>query len=298
MKNQGDAIKKLESQVGFLSQQIPKSTDIFPSDTEKNSRGETKKVKGEECKAITLRGEEILEEEICRPSEHTQGASKEKLEEIKQEIDLAQGKKPMEKEILKTYVPKASFPQRLRGGEKEMTYSRFLDIFTSLHINISFIESLQQMSSYIKCMKKLLTKKSTLKSGQTVVMTKESSALIQKDLPKKNKDAWSFHIPCVIGDTMIDKGFCDLGASINLMPLSLMRKLQINELKPTDVTLQLADKTQKQALGVVGNVLVKVGRYFLPTDFVVLEMEESYIHPIILGRPFLATARALKDVEQ
>ncbi|XP_072074110.1 uncharacterized protein [Arachis hypogaea] len=97
---------------------------------------------------------------------------------------------------------------------------------------------------------------------------------------------------------MIDKGFCDLGASINLMPLSLMRKLQINELRPTDVVLQLANKTQKQALGVVENVLVKVGKYFLPTDFVVLDMEESYLHPIILARTFLATARALIDVEQ
>ncbi|XP_072087259.1 uncharacterized protein [Arachis hypogaea] len=97
---------------------------------------------------------------------------------------------------------------------------------------------------------------------------------------------------------MIDRGFCDLGASINLMHLSLMRRLQINELKSIDVVLQLADKTQKQALGVVENVLVKLGKYFLPTDFVVLEMKESYLHPIILGRPFLATAKALIDVEQ
>ncbi|XP_057739979.1 uncharacterized protein LOC130957104 [Arachis stenosperma] len=82
------------------------------------------------------------------------------------------------------------------------------------------------------------------------------------------------------------------------MPLSLMKKLQINELTPTDVIIQLADKTQRQAIGVVENVLVKVGNYFLPTYFVVLEMEESHIHPIILGRPFRATARALVDVER
>ncbi|XP_015944695.1 uncharacterized protein LOC107469830 [Arachis duranensis] len=137
-----------------------------------------------------------------------------------------------------------------------------------------------------------------LKGGQTIVMTKESSALIQRDLPIKKKDPGSFHIPCAIRDTIIDRGFCDLGASINLMSLSLMKKLQINELKSTDVILQLANKTQKQAIGVVENVLVKVGRYFLPTYFVVLEMEENYLHPIILGRPFLATARAFIDVEQ
>ncbi|RYR09021.1 hypothetical protein Ahy_B05g076988 [Arachis hypogaea] len=74
--------------------------------------------------------------------------------------------------------------------------------------------------------------------------------------------------------------------------------VQINELRSMDVIIQLADKTQKQAKGVVENVLVKVGNYFLPTDFVVMDMEESYLHPIILGRLFLATARALIDVEQ
>ncbi|RYR73586.1 hypothetical protein Ahy_A02g008009 [Arachis hypogaea] len=97
---------------------------------------------------------------------------------------------------------------------------------------------------------------------------------------------------------MIDKGLCDLGASINLMPLSLMKKLQINELTPTDVIIRLADKTQKQAIGMVEHVLVKVWSYYLPTDFVVLEMDENPIYPIILGRPFLATARALIDVER
>ncbi|RYR58301.1 hypothetical protein Ahy_A05g023981 [Arachis hypogaea] len=82
------------------------------------------------------------------------------------------------------------------------------------------------------------------------------------------------------------------------MPLSLMKKLQINELTPTDVIIKLADKTQKQAIGVVENMLVKVGNYFLPTYFIILEMEENHIHLIILMRPFLATARALIDVER
>ncbi|XP_057760424.1 uncharacterized protein LOC130980800 [Arachis stenosperma] len=171
-------------------------------------------------------------------------------------------------------------------------------MFASLHVNIPFIKALQQMPSYIKCMKELLTKKKLLKGGQTIVMNKECSALIQTELPTKRKDPRSFYIPCAIGETRIDRGLFDLGASINLMPLSLMKKLQINELTPTDVIIQLADKTKKQAIGVVENVLVKVENYFLPTDFVVLEMEESHIHPIILGRPFLATARALIDMEQ
>ncbi|XP_015955165.1 uncharacterized protein LOC107479550 [Arachis duranensis] len=208
-----------------------------------------------------------------------------------------QKEEPKDKEVLKPYVPQAPFPQRLRGGEKGRTYTRFLDVFKSLHVNIPFFETLQEMPIYIKCMKELLTKKSTLKGGQTVVMSKECSAIIQKDLPTKKKDPGSFHIPCTIGETIIDRGFCDLEASINVMPLSLMKKLKINELKPTNVILQLADKTDKRALGVVENILVNVGKYFIPADLVILEMEESDLHPIILGRPFLATARALIDVE-
>ncbi|XP_057755649.1 uncharacterized protein LOC130974819 [Arachis stenosperma] len=152
------------------------------------------------------------------------------------------------------------------------------------------------MPAYIKYMKELLPRKSSLKGGQTIVMNKGCSALIQPELPTKRKDPRSFYIPCAIGENMFDKGLCDLGASINLMPLSLMKRLQINEIMPTDVVIRLADKTKKQAIGVVENVLVKVGKYFLPTDFVILDMEESHTHPIILG--VLATARALIDVEQ
>ncbi|XP_057719682.1 uncharacterized protein LOC130934110 [Arachis stenosperma] len=177
-------------------------------------------------------------------------------------------------------------------------YSRFLDMFASLDVNIPFIKALQQMPSYIKYIKELLTKKCSLKGGQTIKMNRDCSALIQTEPPTKKKDPRSFHISCAIGETMIYKGLCDLGASINLMPLSLMKKLQINELTPTDVIIKLADKTQKQAIGVVENVLVKVGKYFLPIDFVILEMKEDPIHPIILGRAFLATARVLIDVER
>ncbi|RYR09216.1 hypothetical protein Ahy_B05g077361 [Arachis hypogaea] len=229
------------------------------------------------------------EEELNKHLKQPGDTSVERQEEDHQETTLTQT------ELLKLYAP---FPQRLKGGVEKRIYSKFLDMFASLHVNIPFIKALQQMPSYTKYMKELLTRKSSLKGGQIIVMNKECSALIQPELPTKRRDPGSFHIPCAIGETMFDKGLCDLGESINLMPLSLIKKLQINELIPTDVVIRLADKTQKQAVGVVENVLVKVGNYFLPTDFVILEMEESHIHLIILGRPFLATSRALIDVER
>ncbi|MDV3200543.1 MAG: retropepsin-like aspartic protease, partial [Pigeon pea little leaf phytoplasma] len=111
------------------------------------------------------------------------------------------------------------------------------------------------------------------------------------------KDPGSFQIPCTIGDLTIGKALCDLGASINLMSYSMMKKLRIEEVKPTRMTIQLADKSIIYLHGVVENLLVKVGKFILPADFVILSMEEDGASSLILGRPFLATGRALIDVE-
>ncbi|XP_016206566.1 uncharacterized protein LOC107646938 [Arachis ipaensis] len=257
-----------------------------------------KKVRWEECKSINLSSEEGLKEEFSIHSEDDEGKLRNDVREIEEMASPEQRNEQKEKEYLEPFVSQAPFPQRLKGSEEGRSYSRFLDIFATFSVNIPFIKILQQMPTYIKCMKELLTKKGTLKGGQTVTMNKKCSALIKKDILMKKKDPGSFHIPCAIGETKIDRGFCDLGASKNVMPLSLMKKLQISELRSTDVIVQLADKTQKKAEGLIENVLVKLENYFLPTDFVVLDMEESYLHPIILRRPFLATGKALIDVEQ
>ncbi|RYR08868.1 hypothetical protein Ahy_B05g076718 [Arachis hypogaea] len=230
-----------------------------------------------------------IEDKPSKLSEQPEDTLVEEVEKDYQEPEISK------QELLRLY---AHFPQMLNGAVEKRIYSRFLDLFASLHVNIPFIKTIQQMPAYIKYMKELLPRKSSLKGGQTIVMNKGCSALIQPQLPTKRKDPGSFHVPCAIGETMFDRALCDLGASINLMPLALVKRLQINEILPTDVVIRLADKTQKQAIGVVENVLLKVGKYYLPTDFVILDMEESHTHPIILGRPFLATARALIDVER
>ncbi|XP_016164704.1 uncharacterized protein LOC107607245 [Arachis ipaensis] len=96
----------------------------------------------------------------------------------------------------------------------------------------------------------------------------------------------------------IDKSLCDLGASINLMPPTMLKKLMIEEVKPTRMSLQLADRSLKIPNGVVENLLVKVGNFIFPTDFVVLDMDEEGSNSVSLGRPFLATARTIIDVEK
>ncbi|KAL4330266.1 uncharacterized protein [Arachis hypogaea] len=196
------------------------------------------------------------------------------------------------------YKPKMSYPQKLQKETKEKQFSKFLEVFKKLQINILFAKVLEQIPLYVKFMKELLSKKRTLKGDETVVMTKECSAIIQSKLPRKMQDPGSFQIPCTIGSTTFKKTLCDLGASINLMPLSVMKKLQIKEAKPTRITLQMVDKSMKYAHGIVENILVKVEKFILPTDFVILDMGEDENASIILGRPFLATRRSLINVEE
>ncbi|XP_027337058.1 uncharacterized protein LOC113850695 [Abrus precatorius] len=91
----------------------------------------------------------------------------------------------------------------------------------------------------------------------------------------------SFSIPCSIGNCIVEKALCDLGANFNLMPLAIMKRLRIKEVKPTSITLQLADRS-----------------YTYPYDFVILDMEVDADIPLILDRPFLATGRPLIDVQK
>ncbi|XP_073031153.1 uncharacterized protein [Primulina eburnea] len=102
----------------------------------------------------------------------------------------------------------------------------------------------------------------------------------------------------MIGDFVFHKALCDLGASINLMPLSVFRKLGLSEPKPTQMSLQLADESVKHPRRVKEDVLVKVGKFAFPIDFVVLDMEEDREMPLILGRPFLATSKAVIEVQE
>ena len=168
-----------------------------------------------------------------------------------------------------------------------------MEVFKNLHINIPFADALEQMPSYVKFMKDILSKKRRLSDFETVNLTEECSTIIQRKLPQKLKDPGSFTIPCTIGNTIFERALCDLGASINLMPVSIFRRLGLGEACPTRVTFQLADRSLKNPRGVIEDVLVKVNKFIFPADFIILDMEEDKEIPIILGRPFLATGRAI-----
>jgi len=107
----------------------------------------------------------------------------------------------------------------------------------------------------------------------------------------------SLGIKVVFGSEAIDKAMCDLGASISLLPLSLFKRMGIGELKPTEVTLKLVVRTTIHPIGFIEDILVEVGGIYIPTDFIVLDMNEDDQVPILLGRPFLATTGAIVDVK-
>ena len=131
------------------------------------------------------------------------------------------------------------------------------------------------MPSHVKFLKDILSKKRSLLNFETVNLTEECSAILQRKLPQKLKDPSSFTIPCTIRNSIFERALRDLGASINLMPLSIFKRLGLGEARPITVTLQLANRSLKHPRGEVEDVLVKVDKFIIPADFIVLDMEED-----------------------
>jgi hypothetical protein len=159
------------------------------------------------------------------------------------------------------------------------------------------------MPLYAKIIKDLCTVKRKDHVKKTAFLTEQVSAIIQHKVPPKYKDPGCPTISCTIGDYNIKRALLDLGANVNLLPFSVYLQLGLGELKPIFVTLQLADRFVRKPRGVVEDVLVKVENFYYPVDFIILDIE-STLHPstnipIILGRPFLATAnRSITGMEE
>ncbi|GJY99809.1 putative reverse transcriptase domain-containing protein [Tanacetum coccineum] len=119
---------------------------------------------------------------------------------------------------------------------------------------------------------------------------------INNSIPRKEKDPRSFTLPCFINNVCFDNALVDLGASINVMPLSTYLNLGLGELAHTKLIYELADRTVKYPKGIAENVLVGIGKFVFPVDFIILYMPEDIKVPLILGSPFLSIARAKIDV--
>ncbi|XP_070036818.1 uncharacterized protein [Nicotiana tomentosiformis] len=230
IKELGSGLRNLEKQVGqiasVLSERIP---GTLPADTERNPK--------ETVDVVTLRSEQIVKDPI--PAQKKNVPEKESGEQLKNEFDKKKkGKKGAEKK------KKEETSRREESNEKVLS----------------------QMPAYVKFLKEILAKKRKIEETSLVKLTKHCSTILQNKLPQKCGDPESFTIPCSLGTLDFDKSLCDSGASINLMPLSIYRKLEneLGEISSVPISLQL--------------------------------MKENQEVPLILGRPFLATVRAILDI--
>ncbi|XP_022860538.1 uncharacterized protein LOC111381062 [Olea europaea var. sylvestris] len=273
MTNLGATVKNLEVQIGQIATAIQsQQKGQFSSDTEVNP--------WEHCNAITLRSGKAVEEHKLREvgiptsdpilarEKQTEG-QKIEAEATKKIYKLYSISFPDNPPILKPPLP---FPQRYLKKEFDEKFAKFLE--------------------------EVMSKKRKLEEFEIVKLTEECSAILQKKLPHELKDPGSFNIPRNIGGVTFDRALYDLGGSINLMLLSVFKKLGLGKVNPTTVSLQLVDRSITYPKGIIKYMLVKVDKFIFPVDFVVLDMEEDEKVPLILGRPFLATGRALIDVQE
>ena len=176
-----------------------------------NNRAEEKeKTNQKEEKAIGGDHEKSMTERTTETEKQVQTEQPEKSSEQKQ------------KEKIKAYTPAVPFPQRIQKAKKEEQFSKFLEIFKKIEINIPFVEALTQMPNYAKFLKDILNRKKKIAQEGIVKLTATCSAVIQRSLPAKMKDPGSFTIPCLIGKYEFKKALCDSGVNINLMPLSVV----------------------------------------------------------------------------
>ncbi|XP_070005880.1 uncharacterized protein [Nicotiana sylvestris] len=195
----------------------------------------------------------------------------EKEAEIAREpvVEVAADKE--QSQIIGKKRPPAPFPQRLAKYQKDEQYKKFLEMLKQIQVNILLIDALKEMPEYEKMMKELMSRKFDFQDLATFTLTQTCSAVVTSPIAEKLSDPGSFTIPCTIGNFAFAKALCDLGASINLMPLAIYKRLGIGRARPTSMLLQLADKTVKRPSGILDDVLIQVGKFVFPADFVILD---------------------------
>ncbi|GJW22843.1 reverse transcriptase domain-containing protein [Tanacetum coccineum] len=197
------------------------------------------------------------------------------------------------KETRLPYPSKVEYEKKSENDKVQI--QKFWEMFKKIHVDITLADALILMPKYQKMLKSLLSNKEKLNEMAKTPMNANCSAVILKKLPENLEDPGRFLIPCNFSELKC-KALADLGASINLMPLSVYTKLGLPALQSTRMTLELANCSLCVPKGIARDVLVPVGRLTFPADFVVVDFECDYRVPLILGRPFLRTARVLIDV--
>jgi len=197
----------------------------------------------------------------------------------------------------KPFVPKAPFPQCLQVNRKKNYCKRILEVFKNVQINILFLDEINQIPSYAKFLKGLTTVKRKIFVPREAIFVAQESYLMRQTIAPKYKDLGSSTSSVKIRDKTMDRCMLNLGVNVNFLSYSVYKQLGLRELQPTNLTWLLVDRSVKIPKGIVEDVILKVDKFYIPTDFVVLDtvpvMNPISHSPVILGRPFLTTTDAV-----
>ncbi|CAN6557661.1 unnamed protein product [Malus baccata var. baccata] len=302
IQNLQATVKNMEKQMGQIALQVSgRAPGTFPSQTEPNPRG------GADCKAVRVlrsgksfdnRDENCVQNSRVASQPKTDSGTVEKSGNLKDSEQSLNSSENGENIVVDcVYELPMPYPERLKPKVKDQQLTDFMKTLSKVQINLPLIDAIKNIPSYAKFLKHVCTKKKKLVDFEKVILTEQCNAVLLHKLPPKKQDPWSFTISYTIGNSHFKRALIDLGASINLMPFSVFQRLRQGEIKPTSVILQLADRSVAYPRGIIEDLIIKVDNLYLPADFVILDMDEDMQTPIILGRPFMAIARTLIDVE-
>nr|GEW15997.1 reverse transcriptase domain-containing protein [Tanacetum cinerariifolium] len=281
MSNQTNELKNMMASFFQMNTASTSGLGSLPSNTIANPKGE--------LKAITTRSGIVLDgPSVLIPPLLINPEEDERVEETLTDQDLAE-------DPLHPNIPYPSTMHKQKQQEKdEVQIHKSWQMFKQLHINITFTDALILIPKYQKMLKALLSNKEKVLEPENTPLNENCSAVILKKLPKKLGDPGKFLILCGFSELKC-KSLANLGASINLMPLSIWKKLGLPGFISTRMTLELANRAIYTPAGIARDVFISVGKFTFPTDFVIVDYESDPRVPFILGRPFIWTARALID---
>nr|GEZ23923.1 reverse transcriptase domain-containing protein [Tanacetum cinerariifolium] len=284
----------------------PPSSRSLPSNTIPNPKGEAKAImtiSGMSYKEPPILPPGVEEQEPTEETKDTKVPSTEDIQPPSIQVQVPE-EEPIKKPSVVILKAKANLPYPSRLAKEKLREKddilavKFIEIFRDLHFELSFFDALVYMPKFAPMFKKLLNNKNKLIKLTKTPLNENCSAVVLKKLPEKLGDPGRFLIPCDFLEFDNCLALADLGASINLMPLSIWKNIKLPTLNDTKMVLELADKTILKPTGVAENVFVKVGKFYFPADFVVLDFIADPRVPLILGRPFLSAAHAIINVHE
>nr|GEV24894.1 hypothetical protein [Tanacetum cinerariifolium] len=308
MSNQTNKLKNMMASFFQMNTASTSGSRHLPSNTIANPKGE--------LKAITTQSGIVLDGPFVPiPPPFINPEEDERVEETLADQDLAEytikvppplvqkSKPPSQRNFVvhqrDPLHPNIPYPSRMHKQKQQekdkVQIHKFWQLFKQLHINITLADALILISKYQKMLKTLLFNKEKLLKLANTPLNENCSAVILKKLPEKLGDPEKFLIPCSFSELKC-KALADLGASINLMPLYVWKKLGLPELISNRMTLELANRAICTPAGIARDVFVSIGKFTFPANFVIVDYESNLRVPLILGRPFLRTAHALIDV--